>query len=266
MTNHRELRALVVDDELAVRQLLKLALVRQGFDCDQAADGIEAEARVAVHQYDAIVTDLRMPNKHGHALAVRLLDLEDRPVIVVHTGVCEPRLTKDLLIRGVDDVLFKPCDFGLLAAKVRALVDRRCSEAPQRTQVHTAKALANDLPMHLAGSTPLGEPMSPLTSRDTPAELFPIKATSQVALEVYGMTSTKHSDTRQLADAIRQDVALTAEVLRLANSGLYNPSGQATTLLEQAVVRIGHDRIGELALAKISLIDAWAAEMQLALT
>src|ERR1700761_6227973 len=120
MDEHSPYRALVVDDEAAVQSLCVRALQQQGFCCDTAADGQQAEARAAETTYDVVVTDLRMPNKHGHALAVGLLTLKPRPVIVVHTGVVEPKLAKDLLARGVDDILFKPCDFGLLAAKVKA--------------------------------------------------------------------------------------------------------------------------------------------------
>ena len=68
---------------------------------------------------------LRMPNKHGHAFVTHLLELEQRPVTVVHTGVIEPRLAKDLLARGIDDIVFKPFNFSILAAKVKALVERR---------------------------------------------------------------------------------------------------------------------------------------------
>ena len=87
--------ALVVDDEVPVRKLVGAALAKEGFTCDFAADGVEALQQVTGKQYDAVVTDLRMPNRHGHALAVDLLNLLQRPVIVIHTGdrrlhcVCE---------------------------------------------------------------------------------------------------------------------------------------------------------------------------------
>ena len=123
---------MVVDDEVAVRKLIVRNLVQLGFVCDMAADGVEAEARVAQAGYDAVITDLKMPNKHGHALAVHLLTLNPRPVIVIHTGLIEPKLAKDLFARGVDDIVFKPFDFGILAAKVLALVERTAHGRPAR--------------------------------------------------------------------------------------------------------------------------------------
>ena len=119
------MRVLVVEDELAVQKMIVRGLIQNGISCDTANDGMEAVRQAAQTQYDAVVTDLKMPNKHGHALAIHLLTLSPRPVIVVHTGVIEPRLAKDLLVRGVDDIVFKPFDFSLLAAKVKALVERK---------------------------------------------------------------------------------------------------------------------------------------------
>lgn len=118
-------RALVVDDEPLVRQLTMRALAEEGFRCDPATDGAEALMMIGETNYDLVVTDLRMPVAHGHGLAVSLLESDDRPVLVVLTGILEPRIAKDLLARGVDDIVFKPVDYGLFALKVSALVKRK---------------------------------------------------------------------------------------------------------------------------------------------
>ena len=65
-------RALVVDDEPQVRELTSRALARYRFQCDQACDGEEALEACNRVAYDAVVTDLRMPRRHGHSLAVEL--------------------------------------------------------------------------------------------------------------------------------------------------------------------------------------------------
>lgn len=118
-------RAIVVDDELVVRQLTIRALTAEGFRCDAAADGVEALRMAGETTYDLLVTDLRMPNGHGHGLAVSLLGNHDRPVIMILTGIMDPRIAKDLLARGVDDIVFKPVDYLLFALKASALVRRR---------------------------------------------------------------------------------------------------------------------------------------------
>lgn len=125
-------RALVVDDEPAVRRLTVDCLQREGFQCDAAGDGHAALELVEHHPYDLVVTDLRMPNGHGHSLAVQLLARDRRPVVAVLTGVAEPKLAKDLIARGIDELTFKPVDFTLLGAKLRAMVNRRAVDNKSR--------------------------------------------------------------------------------------------------------------------------------------
>jgi DNA-binding response OmpR family regulator len=106
------------------------ALGQEQFACDAAVDGLEAQQMLESHQYDVVVTDLRMPHGHGHALAMALLAMSDRPAVVILTGVAEPRLVKDLIGWGVDCVEMKPVRFDLFAAKVKAIVDRRHGAHP----------------------------------------------------------------------------------------------------------------------------------------
>lgn len=115
-------RTLIVDDEPQVRDLTSRALRRYQLECDVAADGDEAFAACERFSYDAVVTDLRMPRRHGHSLAVELLARKQRPKVIVVTGMSEPRLTRDLIGRGVDEVIHKPVDYNVLAMKVLELV------------------------------------------------------------------------------------------------------------------------------------------------
>ena len=126
--DNKPFKVLVVDDEVAVRELTIRALVRDGFDCSAAIDGEQALKLVEHESYDAVVTDLRMPNLHGHALSVELLKLENRPLVVVLTGVLEPKLAKDLLKRGIDDIFFKPVDHRLLSVKLSSLLTQRAAD------------------------------------------------------------------------------------------------------------------------------------------
>jgi HD-like signal output (HDOD) protein/DNA-binding NarL/FixJ family response regulator len=245
------MRALVVDDEAAVQRLVVRGLIQQGFACDTAADGNEAEERVSKAHYDVVITDLKMPNKHGHALAVYLLALEPRPVIIVHTGVVEPKLAKDLLARGVDDIVFKPFDFGLLAAKVKALVERK---SPLSSQVQKAtKPTTGEMQVELLDNASVGIPVSLADIESRLSGLSRILPISTSGLDVYNMTSTNEWEIPQIAAAIQRDATLAAEVLRLANSAFYNTSGQQIVQLERAVLQIGQKRIGEVALASNAL-------------
>ncbi len=121
--NNSPFQVLVIDDEAAVRELTIRALDRAGFECVPAINGEQALKMLEMKNYDVVVTDLRMPNVHGHALAVDLLAREHRPLIYVVTGVVEPKLAKDLLTRGIDDIFFKPVDHEMLAVKIAARLE-----------------------------------------------------------------------------------------------------------------------------------------------
>ena len=118
-------RALVVDDDTAVRKATIRALDQERFSCDAAASGHEAKEMLESNRYDVVVTDLQMPNGHGHALALDLLAVQEHPAVVVLTGMLDPRLVKDLVGRGADFVEFKPVRYDLFVAKIKAMLDRR---------------------------------------------------------------------------------------------------------------------------------------------
>jgi len=73
-----------------------------------------------------------MPEEGGYSLAVELLQQETRPVIVIHTNVDDPRLTRDLMSRGVDDIIYKPVQPAAFAAKAKSLVLRRRPKSQPR--------------------------------------------------------------------------------------------------------------------------------------
>lgn len=116
--NPDDARVLVVDDEWLIRQQLSRALAAVGLSCDCAIDGEDALHWFVRRRYDLVVTDLRMPEHHGHSLATTLLRQPSRPKIVALTGVRDPRLKKDLLARGVDDVVYKPVNYRDFASRM----------------------------------------------------------------------------------------------------------------------------------------------------
>jgi DNA-binding response OmpR family regulator len=137
-------RALIVDDDPISRNLTAHALNDEGFLCTEADDGQEALLRLK-ETFEVVVTDLLMPQLNGHALVVKLLEREPRPVIIALTGVLEPRLVSDLILRGIDDVCFKPVDFPTFAAKVRAYVQRRQRTVPRTNTGHVIEVDVSDL-------------------------------------------------------------------------------------------------------------------------
>ncbi|HEX3997940.1 MAG TPA: HDOD domain-containing protein [Pirellulales bacterium] len=244
----QSLKALVVDDDAAVRRLTARALCGEGFSCDLAGDGHEADTKLCSGTYDLVVTDLCMPNRHGHAFASELVETANRPLVVVLTALSDPRMTKDLLTRGVDDVVLKPVDYSAFAAKLRALVNRRTA-APQ-CAVGTASAPYGTV--HVPDAADKASASAPLTLREFEthlAKVDQILPLSQNILKVSQLAQSPQCSSRELATAVEDEAALAVEVLRLANSCHFKPGGSRLVDLVEAIPRVGHRRIGELALS-----------------
>lgn len=251
-----EFLAMVVDDEEIPRQMLEFALASEGFRCLGAGDGAQALAMLESNAFDLVVTDIRMPNMHGHALVVQLLELEHPPVIAVHTSVVEPRIVKDLMLRGVDDIVFKPTDYKAFAAKMKMLVSRRRiavakaksqSELSAESQGSASDAKARD-PSAAASSTDALELPDSISINDKLDDVFAALPMSPTSIEIYQLTLDNEVETREIVARIEMEPFLAAEILRLGNSSHYNPSGQRISDLVLIVNRIGRRRIGELAL------------------
>lgn len=117
-----DFRALIVDPDFSLRIAAAQALAAYGFTCDVATDGRDALGKFHMQRHDLVVTELRMAGMHGYALALELLRDATPPRIVVLTDVVEPSLIKDLYSRGVDDVITKPIDPRVFAAKAASLL------------------------------------------------------------------------------------------------------------------------------------------------
>ena len=77
-------RVLVVDDEVANRELISNFLTSEGYDVVTARDGVDALSQLAVPLPDLIVSDLRMPRMSGvEFLAVVRQKYPDVPVIAI---------------------------------------------------------------------------------------------------------------------------------------------------------------------------------------
>ncbi|MDI6713051.1 MAG: response regulator transcription factor [Anaerosomatales bacterium] len=127
-------RALVVDDERNIRDLVKVYLVAAGFEVDEAADGPTAVDMVAGAQYDAVVLDIMLPGADGREVCRRIREASDVPVIMLTARDSESDKV-GLLDVGADDYVTKPFSPPELVARVRAAVRRYRGSAggPERS-------------------------------------------------------------------------------------------------------------------------------------
>ncbi|MDJ0276602.1 response regulator transcription factor [Sphingomonas sp. 2R-10] len=123
-------RILVVDDDAAIRRLLRNTLVRAGHDVIEAGDGRTALRHAAAGHPDAVLLDLGLPDRDGLGLIPLLRAAGEAVILVVSArDAVEEKVTA--LDLGADDFVTKPFDTDELLARLRvALRHRERSGAP----------------------------------------------------------------------------------------------------------------------------------------
>jgi len=114
-------KVLIVDDDPALRDVLRFALQRDGYQTDEAADGAAALQRLP--GVDLIVLDVMMPGLDGIATCRELRRTSRVPVLFLSSRTDEVDRIVGLEVGG-DDYLGKPFSPRELVARVRAILRR----------------------------------------------------------------------------------------------------------------------------------------------
>ncbi|MEZ5316016.1 MAG: response regulator [Vicinamibacterales bacterium] len=127
----RTRRVLVVDDEESVRELVAKTLTNAMYEVETATDGAAAVARLRDHQYDLLITDLKMPGMDGlSVIREARRSSMDLPIIII-TGYSTEASAIEAINLGVCGYLTKP--FRL--PKIVSEVDRAFGGPPPADQV-----------------------------------------------------------------------------------------------------------------------------------
>jgi CheY-like chemotaxis protein len=114
---------LVVEDDPAIRRLVSMILLRQGYRVDVASDGLEAVLKLGLCEYDVIVLDLMMPNLDGFTFLNTLAqNAPDRLTRVIVTSAASPAVIRERMEGSPFHVLPKPFDIGDLVDRVRTCI------------------------------------------------------------------------------------------------------------------------------------------------
>ena len=120
----REHCVLVVEDDPAIRRLVKMVLVRYGYRVDEAVDGLEAVLKLGLGEYDVIILDLMLPQLDGftflNTFAVNQPQMLSKVIV---TSAASPNVMRDRLTRPPFAILPKPFDISALVSHVKACVD-----------------------------------------------------------------------------------------------------------------------------------------------
>ena len=127
-------KLMIVDDDPHIRELAKVFLQREGFEIVEAADGMEALAKLESVKVELVVLDIMMPNMDGWELCRQLREMYDFPLLML-TAKGETTDKVQGFQLGTDDYLVKPFEPLELVMRVKALLKRYRIAASQSVQV-----------------------------------------------------------------------------------------------------------------------------------
>jgi len=112
---------LVVDDSVTIRQELALVLTPEGFNVVEAADGVDALARVRAGGVSLVLCDVNMPRMNGLDFLDKLNELGLRVPVLMLTTEGEPESIERARNAGAKGWIIKPFKAALLIAAVKQL-------------------------------------------------------------------------------------------------------------------------------------------------
>lgn len=118
------IRILIVDDDTAMREVLRRALEREGYVVSEAGNGKAALDQLAIQGVDGVVTDIVMPDSEGVELTLTLRKTHPKlPVIAMSGGGhCSPDTYLSMArAAGARHVLAKPFEIRKLLELLRAI-------------------------------------------------------------------------------------------------------------------------------------------------
>ncbi|MCZ2257421.1 response regulator transcription factor [Sporosarcina sp. G11-34] len=116
-------RILVVDDEVGIRELIRLYLKKKKYSVLGAANGKQAIEIVRNEQIDLILLDIEMPGMTGFDVCKRIREFSSIPILFIS---CKKELADRIegIEIGADDYITKPFDFHELKARIEAIFRR----------------------------------------------------------------------------------------------------------------------------------------------
>ena len=121
-------KLLIVDDEPKIREVIREYAEFNGYECDEAEDGMTAVGLCKLNDYDLIILDIMMPKLDGYSTCKEIKKIKDVPVIMLSArGEEYDKLFGFEL--GIDDYVVKPFSPKELMARIHAVLGRH--HAPQ---------------------------------------------------------------------------------------------------------------------------------------
>ena len=116
-------KILIIEDELDIQELLKNYLEEEGYETEQALDGIEGIGKFRKENFDLILLDVMLPKVDGFGVLEMIRQESEIPVIMLTALDDEAYQMKGYDLK-VDEYVTKPFSINLLLKKIEAVLRR----------------------------------------------------------------------------------------------------------------------------------------------
>lgn len=136
-------RLLIVDDDLAIRMVCRMALSKAGFGITEASDGYTALSWLESHKFDAILLDARMPGLDGFETCRKIREqLNGDPIpIVMVTGQDDDESIDTAFESGATDFVSKPLNWKIISKRLSSLIGASVVKKHLNSRSHQISSL-----------------------------------------------------------------------------------------------------------------------------
>ena len=115
---------LIIDDEKAIRNVLKEILSNEGFTVEEASDGEEGLRKFTASAYDVVLCDIKMPKVDGLDFLQKVIDSNSEVPVIMISGHGNIETAVDAVKKGAFDYIAKPPDLNRLLITIRNATDK----------------------------------------------------------------------------------------------------------------------------------------------
>lgn len=113
---------LIVEDEIAIAELLQLGLIGAGNSAEYVLNGREAADKIEVFDYDLILLDIMIPEIDGYELMEYIYTINIPVIFITAKGSLQDKIKG--LRMGADDYIVKPFELDEVVARVESVLRR----------------------------------------------------------------------------------------------------------------------------------------------
>lgn len=143
----KQIKILVVEDEITSTIFLKRLLVKNNYDVKVTYNGSEGLKELELNKYDVVLTDWMMPELDGIELIRRIREnIQPLPYIIMLTALASEGAKNHALNSGADDYLAKPIDVNELLDKIQLGLKKKNNEKDENAAKNFTVKKRNKLP------------------------------------------------------------------------------------------------------------------------